>query len=366
MAFADPFFRLRDRLIASETFQRFAAAFPLTRPMARREASALFDLCAGFVYSQVLAAAVRLDLFEKLRRGPLPLESIMTATDLPREGADRLMKAGTALRLFADRGKDRYGLGMLGAAMLGNPGVSAMVEHHALLYADLADPLAVLRGDETSLSRYWAYARATDPADLSRAEVDSYSALMAASQALVRDEILDAYPLSRHRVLLDLGGGDGAFVAAAAKRNPRLRSMLMDLPAVAERADERFAREGVARRAKAYGGNFKTDSAPRGADVISLVRVLYDHPDDDAVRILKTARAALPPGGTLLIGEPMAGLPGAERVGHAYFGLYLLAMHGGRPRSPSDFKPLLEEAGFRTMRTVRTRRPMLTGVVVAA
>ncbi len=43
-----------------------------------------------------------------------------------------------------------------------------MVEHHALLYADLADPVALLRGDErdTALRRYWAYAAGAGPAAL--------------------------------------------------------------------------------------------------------------------------------------------------------------------------------------------------------
>ena len=43
--------------------------FPLTRPIARRRARELFDLCAGFVYSQVLLACVRLRLFEILAEG---------------------------------------------------------------------------------------------------------------------------------------------------------------------------------------------------------------------------------------------------------------------------------------------------------
>ncbi len=44
-------------------FQRFAGTFVLTRPIARRRAGALFDLCAGFVYSQILLACVRLAAF---------------------------------------------------------------------------------------------------------------------------------------------------------------------------------------------------------------------------------------------------------------------------------------------------------------
>ncbi|HQT73822.1 MAG TPA: methyltransferase, partial [Acidiphilium sp.] len=49
---------LRNRLLANGTFQDLAARFPPTRFVARREARALFDLCAGFVYSQTLAACV--------------------------------------------------------------------------------------------------------------------------------------------------------------------------------------------------------------------------------------------------------------------------------------------------------------------
>ena len=58
------------------------------------------------------------------------------------------------------RSGGRYGLGPLGAPLVGNPAVAAMVEHHAVLYADLRDPVALLRGegDAPALSRYWAYA----------------------------------------------------------------------------------------------------------------------------------------------------------------------------------------------------------------
>ncbi|MGZ6036711.1 MAG: hypothetical protein ACXWLG_14775, partial [Myxococcaceae bacterium] len=54
---ADRWFRLRNRILSSPRFQRWAAEFPLFRWIARRRTLALFDLCAGFVYSQVLQAA---------------------------------------------------------------------------------------------------------------------------------------------------------------------------------------------------------------------------------------------------------------------------------------------------------------------
>ena len=54
---------------------------------------------------------------------------------------------------------------------------------------------------------------------------------MSRTQPLVAEDILDAYPFARHRCLLDVGGGEGAFLAAAAKRAPHLALRLFDLPA---------------------------------------------------------------------------------------------------------------------------------------
>ncbi|MFD0938388.1 methyltransferase, partial [Methylobacterium trifolii] len=77
------------------------------------------------------------------------------------------------------------------------------------------------------------------------------------------------------------------------------------------------------------------------------------------------AHTALPPGGSLVLAEPMAGTPGAEPVGDAYFGFYLLAMGSGRPRRVEELRAMLAEAGFAQMREIRTRRPLLTRLLIA-
>ncbi len=356
----------RDRLLASARFQRFAVAFPLTRPIARRRAGALFDIVAGFVYSQVLFACVRLRLFEVLAAGPQSAPALAARLGLPEDGALRLLEAAAALRL-AERHRDgRFGLGDLGAAMVGNPGIAAMVEHHAMLYADLRDPVALLRGEAgtTALGAYWPYAQAESPASVPADGAGPYTALMAASQALVADEVLDAYRIGRHRCVLDIGGGDGSFLRAVARHSPRLRLKLFDLPPVAALAETRFAEAGLGARVAVTGGSFLTDDLPTGADIATLVRVLHDHDDDSVLAVLRAARRALPDDGVLLIAEPMAETSGAEAMG-AYFGFYLLAMGSGRPRTPAALTALLEQAGFHQARLLPTRRPLLARVMTA-
>lgn len=361
----DRWLRLRNRVLSSPRFQRWAARFPLTRLIARRRAAALFDLCAGFVYSQVLYACVRLDLFSAVEEAPLSLEELGPRLGLGPDAALRLLEAAASLRLLERRGPGRYGLGIHGASLVGNPGAARMIEHHALLYRDLGDPVALLRGEAgpTELGRFWSYARAERPPG--DAQVAEYTALMAASLSLLAEDVLEAYPLRRHRRLLDVAGGEGAFLEAAARSAPGLQLALFDLPPVAARARARLGRAGLAERVTVTGGDLFRDALPAGADVASLVRVLHDHDDAQAVHILRAVRGALAPGATLLVAEPMAGTAGAEPMGEAYFGFYLLAMGQGRPRTPDRLRALLAEGGFSHSRLLRTRRPMLTRLLVA-
>lgn len=354
----------RNAMLSSPGFQRFAARFPLTRPVARRRGRRLFDLVAGFVYSQTLAACVETGLLDLLAAGPSTLADIATRTSLPPEGALRLLRAAAALGL-AERVGDAWVLGSDGAALRGNRGIAEMVAHHHLLYADLADPAALLRrgGGGGALSRYWAYAERPGIGD--SAEIAPYSQLMAASQPLVATQILDSYRFARHRRLLDVGGGEGRFLESIGRRVPGLALGLFDLPAVADRARARLDAAGLAARATIHGGNFRVDSLPPGYDLVTLVRILHDHDDAPALALLRAAHAALPPCGRLLIAEPMAGTAGAEASGDAYFGLYLLAMGSGRPRTPAEIRRMLDMAGFARSRMVRTAMPLTCRIILA-
>jgi demethylspheroidene O-methyltransferase len=338
------------------------------RPIARRRARALFDLVAGFVYTQVLQACVRLRLFELLAEGPQTAAELARRMDLPLDGADRLLAAAVSLDLVEHRAGGRFGLGKLGAPMVGNQAISAMVEHHSVLYADLQDPVALLRGTggPASLSRYWAYATAASPGALPPEQVNEYSALMSASQPLVAEEVLDTYDVRGHRCLLDVGGGQGRFLQAVGRRAPALKLMLFDLPGVVPVARAAFAAQGMDGRTTVHGGDFTRDPLPTGADIATLIRVIYDHPDARALTILRAVYRALPPGGTLLLAEPMAGAPGAPRMGDAYFGFYLLAMRGGRSRTAADLSALMQAAGFEGVRELPTPIPLQVGVLIAS
>ncbi len=345
----------RNRRLVDPSFQNWAASFPLTRPIAQRRAREVFDLTAGFVYSQILFACVELRVFDAVKDSALTVPALAKKIGLPESGTDRLARAAASLRLLEKCGQ-KYALGHHGAALFGNPSVFSMIKHHAALYMDLSDPVALLRERtrDTALAKYWDYTAGGSA---------EYSELMSGTQSFISEEILSAYSFDQHTHLMDVGGGVGAFLCAAKRKHPSLKATLCDLPNVVALARAHFIEQNI--KADAVACNFQTDPLPFSADIITLIRVLHDHDDEVAVSLLGAIRAALPDSGTLLVAEPMAETPGAEPTGDAYFGMYLWAMGTGRPRSLEEIRELLRHSGFAHAKEIKTRRPILTRVVIA-
>ena len=339
----------------------------MTRPIAHKSAHSLFGLVAGFVYSQVLVACVQLKLPELLANGPKLTGELAAEMDLPLPSAERLLAAAASLNIVEEAGPNRFALGMQGAALLGNGGLAEMILHHALLYADMADPVRLLRegGGKGQLAAFWPYAAYDHPGNADTGAISPYSALMASTQPMVASDILHAYPLHRHTELMDVGGGEGAFAIAAAQSAPSLNVSVFDLPAVAVRANERFAQAGLSGRSSASSGDFLQGNLPQGADIISLVRILHDHDDQAVMTILRGIHSVLPRTGVLMIAEPMSGAPAKDPMAEAYFGFYLLAMGRGRARRPGEIAQMVRAAGFASTRMVPTRTPMLVRVMIA-
>lgn len=355
----------RNRILGSAAFQQWAARTPLFRTIARRKAGRQFDLIAGFVYTQIVYVYVQSGLIRYLREGPRTAQEIRTFAKLGAAAADRLLRAGAALDIVESPQPGLWVLGETGAALSANQGAMAMIRHHALLYRDMADPISLLGqqgGESSALSQFWTYASEREG---NSGDSQPYSELMAATQPMVWQQILPKYDFGRHRRMLDIGGGSGAFVEAVAEIAPQLELAILDLPEVVPLARSRFADTGLEQRVTVHPGSFKRDPIPKGYDLVTLVRILHDHDDIVVEELLPKICQALPAGGRLLIVEPMAETKGAEAMGDAYFGLYLWAMGSGRPRSVQENRQMLEKAGFSSILEIATDLPIIAKALVA-
>jgi demethylspheroidene O-methyltransferase len=368
-AWMDTVHRKLERWMTHPGLYRLALSNPLTRWFAQRRTRQIFDLMSGFVYSQVLLSCVRLKLFAMLQEAPATLEELATRCHMPQAALQRLILSAVSLKLLERRSHQRFGLGPLGLPIAAHEGIRAMIEHNNLLYRDMAEPTAFLQDAWSGqMAAYWPYAHAATPEQAKTAaadQVDRYSALMAASQTFVLEEVLSTYSFGQHRCVLDVGAGKGRFIAALAQREKHLRCQLFDLPQVLELARQNHVAMGLQAPLEYHPGSFFEDELPPGADLITLIRVAHDHPDDKVHTLFQKIFAALPVGGTLLLSEPMAHEPQEAQNGDAYFHFYLLAMGAGRLRTPSELSRMLEAAGFVHVELLPNAMPIHTRLLVA-
>jgi demethylspheroidene O-methyltransferase len=353
------------RLALSPRFHAIVQQIPGLRSISRHEGQALFDTLSGFVQSQALMALVELDVLAALRKGPQRTAALAHVARVAPDRMAILMQAAAALKLVRRGRDDDWHLAPRGAAFLTVPGLAAMVRHHRVLYRDLSDPTAFLRGETTpELAGFWPYVfGAGAAADAETAA--TYSQLMADSQGLVAADTLATVDFAGVRNLMDVGGGTGAFLTAIGQAVPGPDLTLFDLPAVVPGASARFATAGLTARARIIAGSFRDDPLPQGADAISLVRVLYDHTDSTVAALLAAVHAALPSGGRLVISEPMSGGANPDRATDVYFAFYTLAMGTGRTRSGPEIANMLRNAGFGGIQVHPSRRTFVTQVVTA-
>jgi len=300
---------------------------------------------------------VELELTEFLAQGPKSTADIAKHCNLSESATLVLLRALKSLSLLIHYEPNWWSLDELGAAMLANPGISAMVHHHKILYQDLIDPVAMLRDRSNSqLAQFWNY----QPDE--EAQKTSYSELMARSQSMIADYVLDRVDLSAVKNLMDIAGGTGAFASSVAQRWPNISVSVLDLPQVVAEASHRVANDCPI---TFLAGDMFSGPLPRGRDCISLVRVLHDHDDGPVQNLLNRVHAALDPGGSIIIAEPMAETPGAEAIGGSYFGFYLWTMGSGRARTVAELSGMLRQAGFTDAREIKTGVPSLVRVITA-
>jgi demethylspheroidene O-methyltransferase len=317
----------------------------------------------------VLLSCVRLNLFALVQKAPATLEELAARTHIPAAALQRLVLSAAGIGLLERRSQQRFGLGPLGAPVAAHEGIRAMVEHNNLLYSDMADPTRFLcdawSGD---MAAYWPYAHASTPGQMNTADahyVARYSDLMAASQTFVIEEVLRSVAFAPYHCVMDVGAGKGRFVAELAQQASHLQFKLFDLPPVLALAQQNHGALGVRAEVAYHPGSFLHDELPRGADLVTLIRVAHDHPDEAVHTILRKIFDALPVGGTLVLAEPMASEPCESLGSDAYFHFYLLAMGAGRLRTPGELSRMLVECGFVHVEQVPNAMPIHTRILIA-
>eukprot|EP00977_Amphora_coffeiformis_P022394 scaffold10860_cov182-Amphora_coffeaeformis.AAC.11 len=368
----------------------------------------LMNLAVGHGVSQCLQAFVRHGLPESLFQN-----GAQTARDLAMERGLEVAALERVLRLLAfvgildvqskrkarpNHGIDTttetddtettydsyYSLTNKGKLLVEEPGLSGMVLHWMEdplwnTWGSLGDSLLQVSSSdsEKGVSAFKLANHGQSPADhyshhaTSLQHSNSFVSFLSQWETRAVVECFDWSSVTR---VVDLGGHNGALVAAIHKEYPNVQAICLDLPLVVQRYKQQQRQPLFPNVTLVKGNFFDAATIPANADVLLLKHVVFcDWNDDDSLAILRACHQALPAsGGRVVIAEAVLPEGSSSNSDNspsflAYYYMDVLLMASGRddsPKTESQWKRAAQKTDFRVERILYTGVPSCSLVVL--
>ncbi|HNY02885.1 MAG TPA: methyltransferase [Bacteroidales bacterium] len=319
----------------------------------------LYEQLQYFWLLPSLYVAARLDIAEKLREKPLTALEIARQVEADPVNMERLMRALTGGGIFRKNRDGRYALNSLARALVNNRGsLRHTIMHHLgpvnwNLMSDLE--YSVKTGKDAFSARY-----GTDIYNYLRKHPEEYTLFdrsMSDLSELGLAPLLKAFNYGKFKCIVDVGGGEGQFLANILRTYPESRGILFDTPESVSTAPALFSRYGTGNRVTIVSGDFFR-SVPDGGDLYILKNIIHNWNDDQSVVLLTRVAEAMMPGAKILILE-MVVPEGNEWSAAKLLDIQMMAsMSGGKERTASEYRTLLEKAGFSFLGIIPTIAPV--------
>jgi SAM-dependent methyltransferase len=313
------------------------------------------------VAARALTTAVMLGVFDALHESPAGPAELTERLSLDPLGAETLLTTLLTLGYVEAEGDER----LRNTAVSERQLVSSSPESIATFVGAQADlhwetlgllPEAVRDGKAYAMheerqdeaDRWRAYIRGLY--EISRPEHEANAAMV---------------PVDEPRRLVDVAGGHGGFSMAMCRRHPGLHATVLDLPPSVAVGREIVQEEGLSDRIAFREGDVFEAGLGEDVDVVSVFNLIHHLPEERDRELCRMARAALRPGGCLVIGDSARPEPGEQVSEHgAISSLLFYAWSHSRNFRPSEIRAWMREAGFGEVETHRNERSPWRIVVV--
>lgn len=325
-------------------------------------AAALRRLADGFRGTQALVVVAELGIADHLAAGPLSASELAKRTATNTDALRRLMRALCALGVFSEQASGHFAHNSVSYLLRidVDGSFNAVVQFLASparwrCWGSLKETIRTGEGATAHVLGVPLFDYYAANAVQSKIHDDAMKALSVVHGSAV----VEAIAVSEGDVVVDIGGGTGQLLATTLLANPAASGILFDLPCVVLHAPSLLRAHDVIARCTIDGGSF-FERVPSKGDVYLLKQVIHDWDDERAAKILQSCRRCMPPTAKLLIIERRMPEPGTADLAAGPFlvDLEMLVMTpGGRERTRSEFRTLLENSGFTLDRMIPTASP---------
>ena len=327
----------------------------------RSEPDPFLDTFTGLVAARAVTTAVLLGVFDALAEAPAPPAELAERLDLDELGTETLLTTLATLGYVELEGDNARNAEVSERLLVSSSpeSIATFIGHQGDLHWQVLDllPEAVRDGRAYAMheqrrddaERWEAYIRGLF--EISRPEQDANAALVHAEAP---------------RQLVDVAGGHGGFAMAMCRHHPGLEATVLDLPPSAAVGRKIVAEQGFADRVAFREGDVFELGLGENLDVVSVFNLIHHLPEERDRELCRMARAALRPGGVLVIGDSARPEPGDELSPHgAVSSLLFYAWSHSRNFSPSEVSGWMQEAGFEEVEVHRNVRSLWRMVVTA-
>jgi hypothetical protein len=319
------------------------------------ELQQLHTLLCGYRVSQAIYVVARLGIADLLADGPRETDDLARATGTHAGALYRVMRLLAGVGLFGEVAPRRFALTVLGAGLRATlpgsrrPWALTLLEEAS--WSSWGHLMHSVRTGETAFNHLHGTGLFEYLREHPESAADFHEAMSRGANA-VPSALIDGYDFRQFERVVDVGGGHGAIVAAVLRAYPGTCGVLFDRPEVVAGAAPLLEQAGVAERCDVIGGDFFV-SVPTNADAYILSQIIHDWADPEALRILKSCRAAIRPSGRILVVERVVPPDLREGLAVLYADLEMLVNLGGLQRTDAEHRALLAEAGFQLTNIVR-------------
>jgi cyclopropane fatty-acyl-phospholipid synthase-like methyltransferase len=298
--------------------------------------------------------AAELGIADLLRDKPMRVEDLAQRTETHAPTLYRLLRALSAVGIFAEIDDQVFGLTPLADCLRSEAmrplALMFLSDWHDKAWDGLAYSVQSGNSGFDHVFGKNAFAWLEENPE-KRSIMDQGQGLKAIGFA---DAVIDAYDFSDFNSICDIGGGQGAFMIRLLANYPHIEGVVADLPGAAAAAERAISKAGLQDRCKAISYDFLKE-APPACDAFFLVNVLHDWEDQTCCRILKNISQAMNADSRLLVVEYLIE-PGPDFSVAKLLDLEVLVMGGGRERTVDEYKDLSGSVGLAVSRVIPTSR----------
>jgi hypothetical protein len=317
---------------------------------------AVFEMVHNLWLSAAIGVAAELGLADILRNGKKPVSELASLTNTNEESLYRLMRMLASNDIFKEVHHRFFTITPLARALQEDHIKYLITSHlskfHFMVFGELMHTV------RTGISASELFINEPFYEHIGKDEYKNalFNKAMTSASMLQISAVLPFYHFSRFKKIIDIGGGEGLFIAAILRKCPFSKGVVFDLPQSSSNTREVLDIYKVTDRVDIITGSF-FEKIPEDGDLYVVKNILHNWDDNACIAILGNIRKVMSSKTRLLIIETFV-----EEANKPSFGkmtdILMMAVTGGKERTIAEFKSLILASGLNVKKIYRTVAPV--------